>query len=265
MDQAVLFEHRFWLQILGDHSRFIWNTLSPKETRYLQTAQQFIQSFDRLLEFSRRASTDEDLKTLNQQALSLTIQLREFKLELLKRTLTEKVFSGLPPTFFNHMVNELEEYLRILNELAAGRPVPQFDALHHDFLWLSDAIGHAASIASDLDMVEKRLIEKSQKFEVHFQQFYIKSIELAGYMRTLLRDFPAFRKFHTDINTEMKLFMAFLREIEELNLSAEVLSRISPLIPDHMLREECYYLTKLAGLGMVPNPSCDPTKPRVDG
>ncbi|NOU92561.1 DUF2935 domain-containing protein [Paenibacillus sp. LMG 31456] len=30
MDQGALFVHRFWLQILGDHSSFIWNTLSPK-------------------------------------------------------------------------------------------------------------------------------------------------------------------------------------------------------------------------------------------
>lgn len=162
------------------------------------------------------------------------------------------------------MVNELEEYLRILNALAAGKGVPQFNALHHDMLWLSDAAGHAAAIASDLDMVEKRLMEKSHKFEVHFQQLYLKSIEMAGYMRTQLRDFPAFRRFHKDIDLEMKLFVAFLHEIEEMELSAEVLDRISPLMPDHMMREECYYLMKLAGLGMVPDPKCDPAKPRIE-
>jgi hypothetical protein len=103
-------------------------------------------------------------------------------------------------------------------------------------------------------MVEKRMIEKSRKFETHFQQFYLKSIEMAGYMRTQLRDFPAFRRFHFDIDMEMRLFMSFLLELEQLELTAEVLDRIMPLIPDHMMREECYYLTKLAGLGLVPNP-----------
>lgn len=265
MDQAALFEHRFWLQILGDHSRFIWNTLSPKEVGNIQVAGQFIRSFDQLLEFARRASTDEDLITLNQHALPLTDQLRTFKLDLLKTMLTGKIAIGLTPTFINHMVNELEEYLRILNELAAGRPVPQYSALHHDLLWLSDAAGHAASIASDLDMVEKRLMEKSQRFELHFQQFYLKSIEMAGYLRAQVTDFPALRKFHADINIEMKLFTAFLQELEELGLSAEVLDRISPLIPDHMMREECYYLMKLASLGVIPIWNCDPTKPRIDG
>jgi len=264
LDQAAIFEHRFWLQILGDHARFILNTLSPKETQTIQSAQQFIQSFDRLLEFSRRALTEGELATLSQQALHLTNQLRLFKLDILKRMLTGKITIGMTPTFINHMVNELEEYLRVLNALVAGSPVPQFDAVHHDLLWLSDAVGHAASIASNLDMVEKRLIKKSHKFEVHFQQFYLKSIEMAGYMRTQLRDFPAFRRFHSDIDIEMRLFMAFLQELEELELSAEALDRIMPLMPDHMMREECYYLTKLAGLGMVPNPGCDPAKPRIE-
>ncbi|MDF2716933.1 MAG: hypothetical protein K0R28_3858 [Paenibacillus sp.] len=265
MSSPALFEHRFWLQILGDHGRFIYNTLSPKETSDIQAAQQFIQSFDRLLEQARNTGSEADITDLNRQAYSLTVQFRSFKLNLLQRLLLGKVTIGLPPTFINHMVNELEEYFRILTELVAGKPVPQFSALHHDFLWLPDAAGHAASIAGDLDPVEKRLIEKSQLFEKHFQQFYLKSIEMAGYMRTKLGDFlPAFRKFHLDIDIEMKLFTAFLRELEEMELSAEVLDRISPLIPDHMMREECYYLTKLALLGMVPNPDCNPDKPRVE-
>lgn len=262
MDQEALFEHRFWLQILGDHSRFIWNTLSAKEANDIRIAQQFIQSFDALLAVSRGANVD--VAQLTGEALRLTEQLRQFKLDLLARHLFGKLAIGLTPTFLNHMVNELEEYLRILIELNAGNPVPKYDALHHDFLWLPDAAGHAAAIASDLDSIEQRLIETSRIFERHFQQFYMKSIELAGFMRTRLRDFPAFRKFHADVDAEMKLFVSFLRELEELELSAEVLDRIMPLMPDHMMREECYYLTKLAGLGLVPSPDCDPTKPRIE-
>lgn len=264
MDQSALFEHRFWLQILGDHSRFIFNTLSPKETADIHTAQQFIQAFDQLLNQARDLGADAQLGSLNKQAYSLTVNLRQFKLNILERCLLKQITIGLTPTFINHMVNELEEYLRILNSLLEGKPVPQFDALHHDFLWLSDAVGHAATISSDLDFVEKRLINRSQAFEGHFQQFYLKSIEMAGYMRTELRDFPAFQRFHTDIDMEMNLFRAFLKELEDLELSAEVLDRISPLMPDHMMKEECYYLMKLAQLGLVQDPECIPDKPRTE-
>ncbi|MDF2722360.1 MAG: hypothetical protein K0Q59_2035 [Paenibacillus sp.] len=264
MTTSALFEQRFWLQIMGDHARFIYNALSPKQVQPIHDAQQYIQSFDHLLALARSDAAAAQLASLNQQAYTLTVQFRAFKLDLLRNVLLGSITVGLTPTFFNHMLNELEEYLRILTALVEGKPVPLFSALHHDLLWLPDAAGHAASIASDLDSVEQRLIQKSGKFEKHFQGLYLKSIEMAGYMRTQLSEFPAFQRFHHEIDLEMKLFVAFLQEIEQMVVSAEALDRLSPLIPDHMTREECYYLTKLAQLGMVPNPECNPAKPRVE-
>jgi len=40
-EQSVLFEHRFWLQILGDHARFIFNSLSPVEKATIKEAHRF--------------------------------------------------------------------------------------------------------------------------------------------------------------------------------------------------------------------------------
>ncbi len=261
----ALFEHRFWLQILGDHARMIMNTLSPGETADIQKAQAFIRTFDALLAQARAAAETADLTPLTREACNQTVALRSFKLDLLGRHLIGRLNMMLTPTFINHMVNELDEYLRILQALTAGRPVPQFDPLHHDLLWLPDAAGHAGAIAADLDMVEKRLIRKSKDFMKHFEGFYLKAIEMAGYMRTNVKDFPAFRRFHRDVDLEMRLFVAFLSELEEMQLSAEALDRISPLIPDHMMREEWYYLTKLAAAGLAAAPEGDPAKPRVEG
>jgi len=262
---SPLFEHRFWLQILGDHSRMILGGLSPRETEDIRKAQAFIGVFDTLLVQARHAHEGADLSALNRKSYAHAGALRAFKLDLLGRQLLGRVRIMLTPTFLNHMVNELDEYVRILQALVAGRPVPEFDPLHHDFLWLPDAAGHAGIIAADLDMVEKRLIRRSRHFVKHFEGFYLKAIELAGYMRTNMRDFPAFRRFHRDVDLEIRLFVAFLTELEETELSAEVLDRISPLIPDHMMREEWYYLTKLAAAGMAAAPEGDPTRPRVDG
>jgi len=262
--QSALFEHRFWLQILGDHARFIFNTLSPAENKDIQLAVSYIEAFDQLLDVSRNIQLETELGELTAQAHLLTENFRAYKLDILSRALLGKIKIGLTPTFINHMLNELEEYLRILNELVQGKPVPTFDALHHDFLWLPDAAGHAAAIASDLDSVEKQLIRQSKKFQKHFEQLFMKSIEMVGYMRTNLKDFPAFQRLHMEVDIEMKLFVAFLNELEEMEFSAEVLDRISPLMPDHMMREECYYLTKLAQLGLADAPNCEPDKPRVE-
>jgi hypothetical protein len=261
--QSALFEHRFWLQVLGDHARFIYNSLAPTETSDIRTAAHFIETFDRLLAEARMPGAENRLSELNNAAYRATGELRNFKLHLLERLLLGKITIGQTPTFLNHMVNELEEYYRILNALQAGKPVPVYSPLHHDLLWLLDAAGHAGAIQMDLDRTERILLDKSRQFEKHFQALYLKATEMAGYMRTQLRDFPAFRRLHSIINLEMNLFRKFLSELLEMEIDAEVLDRISPLILDHMVREECYYLTKLAELGMVPAPGCDPAKPRV--
>ncbi len=42
MTASLLFEHQFWLQILGDHSRFILSSLAPKEQAEIEKAYYFI-------------------------------------------------------------------------------------------------------------------------------------------------------------------------------------------------------------------------------
>lgn len=260
-----LYEHRFWLQILGDHCRFIFTALSPKEKGDIATAESLMAKFDMLLGESRRPDASTFIEKLTNDAYKVSYELREFKLNLLERQLVGKIDFLLTPSFVNHMVNELEEYLRILQALQEGEGVPLFHPLHYDMVWLQDAYGHAASLAADLDFAEKPLIAKSMAFQKDFEGFYLKAVEMTGYLRTHIKDFPALRKFHADVDMEMRVFMHFLAELEEFELRGEVLDRINPLMPDHMYREECYYLSKLAALGEVQNPNCDPTKPRVTG
>lgn len=269
MDHSVyvstaLFEHRFWLQVLGDHARFIYNLLSPKETVEIERAQQFINIFDALLAQSREDASRVNLAQLNQQAYAHGLNLRAFKLHLLRRHLKGKISTAASPTFYNHMVNELDEYLRILSFLLHGKLPPKVNPIHHHLLWVSDAYAHAGLIDTNLDHVEKRLKQKSRKFTKHFEEYFLKASELAGYLRTHLSTFPALSRFNRQVELEMALFQSFLSEIEELELENEVLGTLSPLMPDHMFREECYYLMKLAQVSEVKMPECDPTQPRVE-
>ena len=58
----------------------------------------------------------------------------------------------------------------------------------------------------------------------------------------------------------MKLFVKILKEIKEMRLSKTMIGALNPLILDHMIREECYYLHKLEQF--VPGSAisgCDPT------
>ena len=257
--KTARFEHGFWLQILGDHSRFIYEALAPVQKEEIEKASIFITVFDSLLDHAK--STDSMQLTANAEVE--VIKLREFKLELLRKHLIGKIKIHLSPTFFNHMINELEEYQRILKHLKTGQVPPVYHELHHHLVWLLDAAGHSEAISSNLDSVEKRLREKSDSFTKHFEDFYLKAVEMAGYLRTNVTTFPALAKFNSDTQLEIKLFQQFLQEIEELRLSHQALGTFAPLMADHMFREECYYLLKLSESANLDTPNCDPAKPRI--
>jgi len=258
-ETAARNEHLFWLQILGDHSRFILEALAPVQQEEIKKASMFIQVFDTLLEQAKTTNPMQLAASAEDQVLNL----REFKLELLRKHLSGKIKIHLSPTFINHMVNELEEYVRIINYLKSGQVPPIYHELHHHLLWLLDAAGHSDAISANLDAAEKRLRTNSDLFTKQFENFYLKAVEMAGYLRTNLTSFPALAKFNSDIQLEIKLFQNFLNEIEELRLSKQALGTFAPLMADHMFREECYYLTKLAQSANIEMPNCDPSKPRL--
>jgi len=256
---AAIFEHRFWLQVLGDHGRFIRDALAPTEKKEIDTATYFIYTFDRLLQ-SVEAT---DLVQLSKKADEEAKKIRAFKLELIEKMLVGKITIQFTPSFINHMVNEVEEYIQVLEYLKKSQIPPIFHELHHHLVWLLDAAGHAGTISDNLDRTEKQLKEKSVRYTKHFEDFYLKAVEMAGYLRTNLTTFPALERMNTEVSLEMKLFMGFLDELEEMELSKKVLGAIAPLMADHMYREECYYLTKVAESTGVQQPNCDPGKPRI--
>ena len=258
----LLFEHRFWLQILGDHSRFIINALPCKEANLVKKATNFKSIFDKFLEASRKNLSSKDLTELTKAAHRASEEFRTFKLYILSQQICEKISFNLPPTFVNHMVNEIEEYLKLLN-CYMNNQEPLLTPIHHHLLWLPDGSGHAASIASTLDMTEKDLIRLSKQFAKNFDDLYLKSIEFNGYMRTGACEFPALDRLNEGANAEMNAFREFLDALKQSILEKKVLGSIDPLVPDHMYREECYYQTKLSQSSKVKSPDCDPTKPRV--
>ncbi len=263
--EKALFEHRFWLQIIGDHARFIEASMPIQELKEVEQATAFIRRFDTLLDKARRSLSAAETLRLTQEAFQAAQQIRTFKLHLLSRHLLGELRSSLPPTFYNHMVNELDEYIRILSYLTVEKLPPMLHPIHHHLIWLLDASGHAVSIHDQLDPIEADLRDKSEMYKHKFDAFYFKAVEMAAYLRTGLTAFPALYRFNRQVDLEMKLFQGFLAELVELNLSAEALDVFTPLLPDHMYREECYYLIKLAETSGVQPPACDPTKPRIEG
>lgn len=264
-EEASAFEHRFWLQIMGDHARFINDSFAESEKESIEKAKYFIKVFDDLLANVNHINPIE----LSRLAEKEVLLFKTFKLTILERLLVGKINTHLSPTFASHMTNELEEYQRILNYLKEGKVPPVFHVVHHHLVWLMDAALHAGAINVNSDHVEKALKKTTEEYVKTFEHFYLKAVEMAGYLRTNLSSFPALNKFNKDVFLEMELFKGFLQEIEEMALTKEMLGSFAPLMADHMVREECYYLMKLAQSSQLPlplplpQPNCDPTKPRL--
>ncbi|MED5051326.1 DUF2935 domain-containing protein [Anoxybacillus rupiensis] len=74
LEEKAKFEHRFWLQVLGDHarSRFIYEALAPVEKEDIATSYQFIQTFDRLL--GKTDSENWSQLTLSAEAEALRLR-----------------------------------------------------------------------------------------------------------------------------------------------------------------------------------------------
>ncbi|WP_079479150.1 DUF2935 domain-containing protein [Halobacillus salinus] len=260
---SAQFEHLFWNQVLGDHARFIKTSLYPSQKDEIQEANGWIERFDSYV-LGIRNKEVADFKNFSQAVKQKVEEFRQFKLSILKKQLLGQIGIHLSQTFINHMVNELEEFQRVLKYLILGEEPPVFHELHHHMLWLVDAGGHAGAINDRLDGVEKRLKEKSETFTKHFEQFYLKAVELTGYLRTNMHTFPALKRFNHNVEVEMELFKTFLSELEEMELNEQVLGTLSGLMADHMYREECYYLFKLAESTNKELPTCNPTSPRSE-
>lgn len=258
----ALYEHRFWLQVLGDHGRFILNTLSPTEVEKIISANYFIQIFDELLAEARKPLNELEVELLTQRAQQYSLEIRDFKLQLIREHLVGNIKIELPPTFINHMVNEVEEYLRVIHWIL-NREIPTAHPIHDHTLWLPDASGHAGAVYCGLDSTERDLRNKSKEFVVIFENLYIKADEFEGYLRTGLQDFPALGRLNTQVENNILLFMRFLMEIEGLRISKKAVGTLMPLMANHMFREECYYLTKLSKATEVNKPNCDATAPRI--
>jgi len=133
-------------------------------------------------------------------------------------------------------------------------------------LWLTDAVGHAASVSSNLDPVEKDMIDKCSHFETLFVDLLLKATIMNGYIRTQINNFPALDRLNKQVETAIILFKDFLEEIRDQRISGQVLGTLFPLMADHMAREECYYLWKLSQTaGLTKRPDCNPASPRIEG
>lgn len=243
---------RFWTGIMRDHGEFILTSLSYNEQEAIRLANYYKEAFSALHEQSKTIR-ENDAAALNQllsQSMNLLLNFISFKKLLLARQLTCRLNSSLPPTFYNHMINEAIEFHNTIVRMQSNvQPNRLLENLELNKLWITDAAGHAAIIACDLDPTEKIFINEAQEFERAFNWLSLKTEELSKMLvRTGLSN-GNLELLNEQAKKKLEEFICFLARIRDLKAGCKILGILKLLTPDHMLREENYYLQELAGIG----------------
>src|SRR5690554_2970223 len=87
----IIFEHQFWLQILGDHMRFVIGTASSEEENIVGRAKSLRDEVDSLLD-NARSGVD-----VTEDAVPVVTRIRQLKLDIVQAHLTTGIKIGLPP------------------------------------------------------------------------------------------------------------------------------------------------------------------------
>ncbi len=103
----------FWNQIMMEHAMFIRGLLDPTECELMQTADDFVGDYCRLLEEARK----QDCRTMDEltiKTLETTEKYRDFKAAGAEGITLCRIRSVILPLLADHVLREANHYLRIL-------------------------------------------------------------------------------------------------------------------------------------------------------
>jgi hypothetical protein len=232
----------FWSGIMKDHAEFFLMNLSSREEEFINTAEYFKLQFTEIQDASRNPINDQFID----RVMNLLGEFIQFKQFILRRLLTCSIEISLPSSFINHMINEAMEFFTDLNKIK--RPVtidPIRENINLHKIWLPDAAGHAASIAADLDPVEKEHIKEAEEFEKDFNCLFIKADELGKMLERTELTNGVLDYLNEQAFNKITEFIDYLGRIKNLVSQCKLLGVLKPIIPDHMIREEQYYLDNI--------------------
>lgn len=173
--------------------------------------------------------------------LSFCTDLMKLKKDILSKQLIGKISINIPPTFLDHMINELEEAIKVFN----GQPSP---LIGQTLLWNLDGSGHADTICSTLDPVEADPRKEAEHYKDRFTKLWLKANTEKGFYRALNQQdkiTPTLEKLLSDSANLMAMFIQVAQEIRDMRMDNVVLGAIESLMLDHFIREGSYFLLKI--------------------
>jgi hypothetical protein len=216
----------FWLGITRDHLQFIHDSSAPSEFEFISRSRDLLA---RLPTVPLELTVDklEEIHQFVHHVLAL-------KLYVIEEQVTRDAKLSLSPTFIKHSKDELQMFDRLLS----GEAVDLWD--YHK-LWLNDTAGHCQAITCRVDETEKSIKKKYKKLCKDFKELHSKAMEYSEYFVSG-EVFPAVAKLTSDSVAHVTIFLRSVSELLSMKKENLVLGTISPLMLDHMVREQSYYI-----------------------
>jgi hypothetical protein len=244
-------EHLFWLEILQDHAYFVRDHLSPSETEYVQTAQQYINAFGDLLQRLNsvpRTSgpADEPMIAFAKWAWPAAKGYFEFEGKLQALRIDNQVNLNLSPTYLNGTLSENQEYLRILSALVQGKeplPLPLVNLMD---LWLEDQLGHALLFQSILDPLEVFSNKQTDLYIQKYQVYIVQNRLFKGFLRFKEPGFIRQREFANEVGRTTLEMNQFIYGMVIKYRENKLLNKTTLRFLEHHFPETCYFIKKLS-------------------
>ncbi|WP_245308211.1 DUF2935 domain-containing protein [Halalkalibacter urbisdiaboli] len=244
-------EHSFWLEILQDHAYFVRDHLSVTERQFVSTAQQFVESFERLrLDVKginpRLGVSDQAMIDLARAIFPVAEGYYQFEGKMQSLRIQNQVNLNLSPTYLNGTLSENEEYLRILSYYINGQnytPLPLVDLLD---LWLEDQLGHAVLLRNILDPIEMKITAQTDLYIKQFQSFIVQNEQMKGYLRFSPPGIERQKRFSREVGQTTIDMYNFIVDVVRMYINTDVFSRTTLRFLEHHFPESCYFIRKLS-------------------
>lgn len=235
----------FWTGIMRDHAMFHANAFTARETNYIKTAMYYRSYFQNAMK-KIEGSNDID-KEMQSDILDVLESFIEYKKCILRGLLICNMQMNFPPTLVSHQISEAKEFKKLLmmpEQAVIDTPLEMVSLLK---IWLADGSVHAAGLMSFLDPSETLISAEADIFKGKLDKLFIKASELEMMLKRVELHDGALLLLADETVGLLEEFNGFLDGFIELRTQCKVLGNgtLSPIIPDHFIREHTYYISKI--------------------
>lgn len=109
----ILENQIFWDTIMKEHAQFVRGLLDPTEVELFNTANGFAETFEELIEKTKKASP-KDIPEITKKAIESTMGIRDFKRQGTEGLISCEIQVIAYPLLADHILREANRYLRVL-------------------------------------------------------------------------------------------------------------------------------------------------------